>query len=427
MPNLPEITITAGTSPVTERMDAEFTLTRSGETTEALTVNVRVTETGSMLSDSRPSTVTFGAGDSSATLAVHTDDDSVVEDASEVTAKLRADTNSPPEYTVGAAATATVTVNDDDATQPPPPQTLPTVGYKSEAYTVREGADVTIEVTLSPSADQRVTVPITVTAGSAESGDYTVAGLSENALTFDVGDSSKSFTISAHEDSDTDSESVDLGFDTLSDASAGTQSTATVTITDNDSANDDGGGSSGGGGGSSSSSGGGGGGGASRKTVTPPVIVFSPESLSFTAVEGGDNPPSQTLEVWNDEKGEMDFRVTDSALWLYRDPSSGTSDGPRDVDRDNRVGGRVRPGSGLVQRDHTANRQRHRKLAAASARDPDRGVARVCQGKGVAQRGDGDRDARLRRPAGRPRGRGVRGRGHRGGEAGCRVADRAAR
>ena len=438
---IPEITITVGTSPVTEGVDVEFTITRSGDTTETLTVNVSVTETGSMLSGSLPSTMTFEAGDDTATLTVQTDDDSVVEDASEVTAELRADTNSPPEYTVGAADAATVTVNDNDAAaftvsvnpsevaeggastvavsaggvtfaedqtidltitgsadvgddftiadangqtlsapyrltlpagvgsvtatvnvvndteQEPaetiaveaghdgsvidtvtitvsandatsPPQTLPTVSYRSAAYTVREGSSVTITVTLSPAADRTVTVPITVTADSAESGDYTVAGLTGNALTFDVGDSSKSFTISAHEDPDTDSETVDLGFDTLSDASVGAQSTATVTITDNDSANDDGGGSSGG---SSSSSGGGGGGGASRKTVTPPVIVFSPESLSFTAVEGGDNPPSQTLEVWNDEKGEMDFRVTDSALWLYRDPSSGTSDGPRDV------------------------------------------------------------------------------------------------
>ena len=330
---IPEITITMGTSPVTEGVDVEFTITRSGDTTETLTVNVSVTETGSMLSGSPPSTMTFEAGDDTATLTVQTDDDSVVEDASEVTAELRADTNSPPEYTVGAAATATVTVNDDDATQPPPP--LPTVGYKSEAYTVREGADVTIEVTLSPSADQRVTVPITVTADSAEPGDYAVDSLNENALIFEAGEDSKSFTITAHEDSDTDNETVDLGFDTLSDASVGTQSTATVTITDNDTADggNGGGGSGGRGGGSSGggSSGGGGGGGASRRTVTPRVIVFSPESLSFTAVEGGDNPPSQTLEVWNDEKGEMDFRVTDSALWLYRDPSSGTSDGPRDV------------------------------------------------------------------------------------------------
>ena len=427
VPNLPEITITAGTSPVTERMDAEFTLTRSGETTEALTVNVRVTETGSMLSDSRPSTVTFGAGDSSATLAVHTDDDSVVEDASVVTAELRADTNSPPEYTVGAADTATLTVNDNDATSPPPPQTLPTVSYRSAAYTVREGSSVTITVTLSPAADRTVTVPITVTADSAESGDYTVAGLTGNALTFDVGDSSRSFTISAHEDSDTDNETVDLGFGTLSDASVGAQSTATVTITDNDSANDDGGGSGGGGSSGGGSSGGGGGGGASRRTVTPRVIVFSPESLSFTAVEGGDNPPSQTLEVWNDEKGEMDFRVTDKRPVAVPVPLVRNIGRTARCDRDNRVGGCVRPGSGLVQRDHTANRQRHRKLAAASARDPDRGVARVCQGKGVAQPGNGDRDARLRRPDGRPRGRGVRGRGHRGGEAGCRVADRAAR
>ncbi len=43
---LPAITITAGTSPVTEGTSAVFTLSRAGSTTAALTVNVTVSETG---------------------------------------------------------------------------------------------------------------------------------------------------------------------------------------------------------------------------------------------------------------------------------------------------------------------------------------------------------------------------------------------
>ena len=42
----PAITITAGTSPVTEGTSAVFTLSRAGSTTAALTVNVTVSETG---------------------------------------------------------------------------------------------------------------------------------------------------------------------------------------------------------------------------------------------------------------------------------------------------------------------------------------------------------------------------------------------
>ena len=111
---MPRISIAAGAA-VTEGSDAAFTLVRSGTTTAALTVNVNVTETGSMLGASRPSTVTLDAGDSSTVLAVATDDDNVVEDASEITVVVQADTNTPPTYSVGLTGRATLTVTDNDA------------------------------------------------------------------------------------------------------------------------------------------------------------------------------------------------------------------------------------------------------------------------------------------------------------------------
>ncbi len=78
-------------------------------------------------------------------------------------------------------------------------------------------------------------------------------------------------------------------------------------------------------------SGGGGGGGG-----TPPassLIVFAPSSLSFEAVVGGDNPPSQSLRVWNSEEREMAFGTSENAAWLSRTPSAGISDGPDDAVR----------------------------------------------------------------------------------------------
>ena len=68
-----------------------------------------------MLGASRPSTVTLDAGDSSTVLAVATDDDNVVEDASEITVVVQADTNTPPTYSVGLTGRATLTVTDNDA------------------------------------------------------------------------------------------------------------------------------------------------------------------------------------------------------------------------------------------------------------------------------------------------------------------------
>ena len=83
-------------------------------------------------------------------------------------------------------------------------------------------------------------------------------------------------------------------------------------------------------GGAVPSGGGGGGGGAPPASS---LIVFAPSSLSFEAVVGGDNPPSQSLRVWNSEEREMAFGTSENAAWLSRTPSAGISDGPDDAVR----------------------------------------------------------------------------------------------
>ena len=104
--------VTADSSQVTEGMAAEFTLTRTGSLADALTVDVSVTETGTMLSSTVPKAVTFNANSPTAELRVETEDDEVAEPASAVSAALAAGSG----YSVDAgAAAATVTVEDDDA------------------------------------------------------------------------------------------------------------------------------------------------------------------------------------------------------------------------------------------------------------------------------------------------------------------------
>ncbi len=97
---------------VTEGTAAEFTLTRTGSLADALTVNVGVTETGTMLSGAVPATVTFNANSPTAELRVETEDDEVAEPASVVTAALAAGSG----YSMDTgAASASVMVEDDDA------------------------------------------------------------------------------------------------------------------------------------------------------------------------------------------------------------------------------------------------------------------------------------------------------------------------
>ena len=112
VPATTEVSIAAGTSPVTEGTAAEFTLTRTGDAADALTVNVMVTETGAMLAGTPPASVTFGAGATTAELAVATENDERVEASSVVTAGLVGGSV----YAVDAnGASATVTAEDDDA------------------------------------------------------------------------------------------------------------------------------------------------------------------------------------------------------------------------------------------------------------------------------------------------------------------------
>ena len=90
-------------------------------------------------------------------------------------------------------------------------------------------------VTLSADPERTVVVPIaTVNQGTASDADY--SGVPPS-VTFDAGETSKSFTFSATQDTDNDDgESVQLGFGSLPDAalSAGTPAVTTVNITDDD-------------------------------------------------------------------------------------------------------------------------------------------------------------------------------------------------
>jgi predicted secreted protein len=60
-------------------------------------------------------------------------------------------------------------------------------------------------------------------------------------------------------------------------------------------------------------------------------ISFSPESLSFTAVEGGSAPANQTLEIWNSGGERRDWSLSDDAAWLSESPTSGSSKGEHDT------------------------------------------------------------------------------------------------
>ncbi len=110
----------------------------------------------------------------------------------------------------------------------------PTVSLGLSSYSLKEGKNTTVTVSLNGSNGQRPSVSVSFSRGTAESGDYSVSGLSGNKLVFGFGDTSKSFTITANEDSDCDNETLTISISPPSGVAKGSPYEASLTITDND-------------------------------------------------------------------------------------------------------------------------------------------------------------------------------------------------
>ena len=110
-----------------------------------------------------------------------------------------------------------------------------TVSFGQSAYTVAEGSSSTVTVELSADPERTVVIPIeTANQGGASAADY--SGVPQT-VTFNAGDTSRTFTFTAEADDDNDDgESVRLSFGASlpADVTAGTPATSIVSITDDD-------------------------------------------------------------------------------------------------------------------------------------------------------------------------------------------------
>ena len=108
-----------------------------------------------------------------------------------------------------------------------------TVYFGDSAYSANEGGSVAVQVQLNADPERTLDIPLEATPGAgAETGDFTVP----DKVTFVSGETSKSVTFTADDDTqDDDDETVELGFGTLPPGvSEGSPGTAIVTIADND-------------------------------------------------------------------------------------------------------------------------------------------------------------------------------------------------
>ena len=168
-PQLPVVTIAAGTSPVTEGTAASFTVSRTGATASVLTVLLRVGENTAggrdfvAQGDEGDRSVTIPAGSATAAWSVPTVGDSTDEPDGSVTLALRGSND----YGQGSPSSASVTVNDDDE---PPPST-PVVSIAG-GLAIAEGGTAIFTLTANPAPQGGVTVGVNV----ADSGDFADSG-----------------------------------------------------------------------------------------------------------------------------------------------------------------------------------------------------------------------------------------------------------
>ena len=253
------------------------------------TTTIGVSPSGSSDVSVAPSTLilTPATWDTGATVLVSAAHDADLEDDT-------ADIGHYPVIGYGPITVADVSVRviDDDVVRPV------SVSFGQSSYSVSEGSDVDIEVSLSEPAGRAVEVPLTATPQNGATGDD-YSGVPAS-VTFGASDTRRSFTFSALSDSDEDDgESVELGFGTMPEGvTLGNTTQATVTIGDT---------------------------GTSLRYEGPTVSVSATPAV--IQVPGGDRTSTTTITASIDRPSGAETTVTvstspSSATWMYLSANS---------------------------------------------------------------------------------------------------------
>ena len=222
-----QVSFGSATYTVAEGGTVAVTVSLTSDAETAVTVPLTATPEGGATSGDYsgvPSSVAFGAGDDEQTFTFMATQDSDDDDGESVKLTFGM---LPAGVSAGSPSESTVSITDDD-------DPGVRVSFGSATYGVVEGETVTVTVGLSVDPERTVVVPLTATLeGGAGSGDYSGVPAS---VTFASGETSKTFTFMATQDTDDDDdESVKLTFGQLpAGVSAESPSESVVSITDDD-------------------------------------------------------------------------------------------------------------------------------------------------------------------------------------------------
>ncbi|MBE5228982.1 MAG: endo-1,3-1,4-beta-glycanase ExsH [Microcystis aeruginosa PMC 728.11] len=226
--DLPSVTLAVSPASVTEdgTTNLVYTFTRTGVTTNSLTVNYTLGGTATLNNDytrtGTNNTVTFAAGSSTATVTVDPTADTIVESNETVILTLATGTG----YTVGTpnAATGTITNDDISVTLAVSPSSVTEDGTTNLVYTFTRSGVTT----------DALTVNYTLGGTATLNTDYTRTGTT-NTVTFAAGSSTATVTVDPTADTTVEpDETVILTLASGTGYTVGTTTAVTGTITNDD-------------------------------------------------------------------------------------------------------------------------------------------------------------------------------------------------
>ncbi|MDB9449353.1 glycosyl hydrolase family 18 protein [Dolichospermum circinale] len=236
------VSITLAVSPSSVNEDGTtnliYTFTRTGATTNALTVNYGVSGTAdsSDYTGATPGTgktITFAAGASTATLTIDPTADTTVESNETVALTLATGTG----YTVGTTTAVTVTITNDDIASP-----SITLAVSPSSVTEDGTANLIYTFTRTGATTNALTINYNVAGTATFNNDYTQIGAASftattGTITFAAGSSTKTLTIDPTADTTVESnETVAVTLATGTGYTVGTTTAVTGTITNDDTA-----------------------------------------------------------------------------------------------------------------------------------------------------------------------------------------------
>ena len=180
------MTISSSQSSVAEGTSVTFKVSANIAPYKDLMVSVAVTEVGSFISGTAPTSVTVESGDKSAGFTVATVNDSSDEANGSVTATLSTPATGAG-YQLGGATSKKVDVSDDD---------VPTLTISSSDSSVEEGDDIDFEIASDIAPYENLTVTVRVT----QSGNF-IDGNAPTSVSLRKGKTSATLTVETYDDS----------------------------------------------------------------------------------------------------------------------------------------------------------------------------------------------------------------------------------